>query len=77
VTGAPAQHPAGRITVTGRPSAAELAALTAVLLALRGASAEPTDDAPAGRPSGWLSRTRRLRLPPAPGPGAWRAGLDH
>ena len=70
-------HPMGPINVNGRPSATELAALTAVLLALRGASAEPTDDAPAGRPSGWLSRTRRLRVPPAPGPGAWRAGLDH
>ncbi|WP_415086052.1 acyl-CoA carboxylase epsilon subunit, partial [Micropruina sp.] len=57
----------GPIVVRGRPSDAELAALTAVLLAL-GTDAgddEPTPPRPA---TGWASPRSRLRLPPAPGP---------
>ena len=59
--------------VTGRPSDAELAALTAVLLAL--AAAPGTEQATLPTPPGWRSRSRQLRLPPTPGRGAWRASV--
>jgi len=57
------------LTVThGNPDAEELAALTAVVLALQGgAVAEP--QRPATRH--WARRAQ-LNLAPKPGPGAWR-----
>ena len=65
----------GPIVVRGRPSEAELAALTAVLLGLRAA---PDDETPQAPPAAaWGSPRHRLRVPPAPGPGAWRASIRH
>lgn len=54
--------------VTGRPSDDELAALTAVVLALAGAESakEPV------RPGGWSDLSLRLRRPLPHGPNAWR-----
>ncbi len=49
--------------------------LTGVLIALRtqaDAAASDTDET-GRRPAGWTSRRNQLRLPPTPGPGAWRA----
>lgn len=60
------------IVVRGRPSAVELAALTGVLAALASGGSDTEDDA-APAPQGWRSRRRQLRIPPSPGPGAWRA----
>ena len=58
--------------VRGRPSDAEIAALTVVLAAAApGAAASET-----GRPrprSHWADPAARLRTPLHPGPGAWRA----
>nr|WP_240629656.1 acyl-CoA carboxylase subunit epsilon [Specibacter cremeus] len=52
----------------GNPTAEELAALTAVVLALQAGEAdEPAR--PAARP--WMRRAQ-LHLRPKPGPGAWR-----
>lgn len=52
----------------GNPTAEELAAVTAVVLALQGGTEEaPREHSP--RP--WARRTR-LNLPPKPGAGAWR-----
>lgn len=54
--------------VAGQPTDEELAALTAVVLAL-----QQTDDAGAPTAAGrsWLRRAM-LRLGPTPGPGSWR-----
>ena len=54
--------------VKGQPDAEELAALTAVVLALGGPA-----PAPARPPSvrHWVRR-QQLRLAPTPGPGAWK-----
>lgn len=54
--------------VKGRPTAEELAALTAVVLSLQGAEPAPAKE-PAVRD--WVRR-QQLRLDPTPGPGAWR-----
>ena len=61
------------IIVRGHPSDAELAALTGVLIALRAQADAAPDDASDRPTQGWTSRRQQLRLPPAPGPGAWRA----
>ncbi len=53
--------------VAGTPDDEELAALTAVVMALAGADAD--DRRGPGR--SWLRRTM-LRLHPLPGPGSWR-----
>jgi hypothetical protein len=53
--------------VSGQPSEDELAALTAVVVALAGASS----DEPA-RPGGWSDLSLRLRRPLPHGPNAWR-----
>jgi hypothetical protein len=59
------------VTVTrGRPTAAELAAVVAVLLAAGPASAPPASPA---RPAAWANRSRVLSQLPPFGPGAWRA----
>ncbi|WP_432490884.1 acyl-CoA carboxylase subunit epsilon [Kineococcus gypseus] len=54
----------------GHPEPEELAALTVVLTTLAAAPAVPPPPPPASR---WADRRRALGLPPAPGPGAWRA----
>ena len=56
--------------VRGNPDDEELAALTAVIAAAASAPAEPAGPR---RPSAWADRSRRLRMPPQPGAGAWRA----
>jgi hypothetical protein len=57
--------------VRGQPTPEELAALTAVLSRLLAAREAGPDDAPAAR-SRWAERSRLLRAPLSPGPGAWR-----
>ncbi|PYI65881.1 hypothetical protein CVV68_16760 [Arthrobacter livingstonensis] len=57
------------VSVTrGQPTAEELAAVTAVVLALHGGDG-PEPAKPATR--AWARRTQ-LNLAPKPGPGAWR-----
>ena len=55
--------------IGGDASPEEVAALVAVLLS-RPAGAEP---APRRAPSVWADRSRLLRRPLHPGPGAWRS----
>jgi hypothetical protein len=59
--------------VRGEPTAAELAALVVVIAAraAQGGPAEPMRP-PAAE---WSSKRRLLRLPPAPGPDAWRVSV--
>lgn len=54
--------------VSGSPTDEELAALTAVVVALQGIS---DTDPPPGSGRSWLRRTM-LRLNPLPGPGSWK-----
>jgi Acyl-CoA carboxylase epsilon subunit len=58
--------------VRGSASAEDIAA---VVVALAGVRHEPPagTGAPTGRRYEWHSRSRMLRQPLAPGPGAWRA----
>jgi acyl-CoA carboxylase epsilon subunit len=61
--------------VAGRPSPAEVAAVTVVLAAKLAASTTAATTPPEQhRPAGnaWSDPARRLRLPLSPGPGAWR-----
>lgn len=63
---------ASRMTVTvsrGDPDPGELAAVVAVLAARAGQPAA----APRAPRSEWAARSRLLRGPVRPGPGAWRA----
>ncbi|WP_017608166.1 acyl-CoA carboxylase subunit epsilon [Nocardiopsis xinjiangensis] len=63
--------------VRGEPTAEELAALTAVLGA-RAAQARAAAEATPPEPvSGWRDRAQGLRgrVPPRPGPGAWRSSM--
>ncbi|WP_258062353.1 acyl-CoA carboxylase subunit epsilon [Arthrobacter sp. B0490] len=57
--------------VSGRPTDEELAALTAVVVALQGA--DDGDDAP-NQGRSWVRRAL-LRLGPTPGPGSWRRSV--
>lgn len=58
------------ISVTaGNPTDEELAAVTALLLAIARTPAAP----PAPQAGGWADPALRLRRPLPPGPGAWRA----
>ena len=52
----------------GNATPEEIAAVVAVLLS-RSAAAEPP---PPSAPSAWADRSRLLRRPLSPGPGAWR-----
>jgi hypothetical protein len=64
----PDQHRPVLRVVRGTPTAAELAALVTVVTAATG-SAEPPP-----RPlSVWSARSRLVRPPLRPGPGAWRS----
>jgi Acyl-CoA carboxylase epsilon subunit len=58
--------------VAGHPTAEELAAVVVVLSARGGQAAGPERRAPA-RLSAWSARSRLMRSPATPGPGAWRA----
>jgi hypothetical protein len=64
--------------VRGSPSAEELAALVTTLIAVQSARAAAARQAAAPRRdrSAWSSRTRLMRAPLRPGPGAWRAGAQ-
>jgi Acyl-CoA carboxylase epsilon subunit len=56
----------------GRPTAAELAAVVAVLLTA-GSAGAAVPPAPPARPSAWANRSRVRSQLPTFGPGAWRA----
>jgi hypothetical protein len=61
------------VVLAGRPDAAELAAITAVLSgALEELAAERGRQEQAG-PTAWNRSQRALRAPLHPGPGAWRS----
>ncbi|HKJ12627.1 MAG TPA: acyl-CoA carboxylase epsilon subunit [Ornithinimicrobium sp.] len=75
MSGAPSQGPTEDgpdILITGRPSAAETAAVVAALVAV---SQAPAGDRPSvsEQRSLWNSRIRATRPPLSPGPGAWQA----
>jgi acyl-CoA carboxylase epsilon subunit len=67
----PAGDPALRV-VRGDAASEEIAALVAALMARSGSAAGAAR--PAIRPAGgaWSDRSRQLRRPLHPGPGAWR-----
>lgn len=72
-TGERDERPVLRV-VRGAPDDLELAALVAVLHAREAAPAASEPEPP----SAWSDRSRLLRQPRHPGPGAWRAsGLRH
>ncbi|MCW2903590.1 MAG: hypothetical protein JWO67_5855 [Streptosporangiaceae bacterium] len=58
--------------VRGEPTAEEVAALVAVLTA-RSRAARRDGRRPVRRTSVWADRSRQVRAPLTPGPGAWRA----
>jgi len=61
--------------VRGHPDETELAALVTVLAARVGAAAAAAAQPPRSQRTGssrWSDRSRLLREPVAPGPGAWR-----
>ncbi len=65
----PEPQPEPLLTVTrGNPTAEELAAVTAVVLALQGSDG----DAGARPPARQWARRAQLHLPPKPGAGSWR-----
>ena len=63
----PAREPALRV-IRGDATPEEIAALVAVLLSRPGEEEVP----PAPPRSAWADRSRQLRRPLRPGPGAWR-----
>jgi Acyl-CoA carboxylase epsilon subunit len=65
----PADRPVLRV-VRGDATREEIAALVAVLLSRVAAGSAVTPPRPAGSP--WADRSRQLRRPLHPGPGAWR-----
>jgi hypothetical protein len=60
------------VVVHGEATAEEVAALTAVVAAVAAAHASAAVPEPRP-PSQWSARSRQLRGPLVPGPGAWRA----
>lgn len=60
--------------VRGDPGPEEIAALTAVLAARAAALRAAQEAGPVPEP-GWRDRSRALRAPLRPGPGAWRTSL--
>jgi hypothetical protein len=56
--------------VKGEPTAEELAALVAVVAARAAGSGEAAAPSPQ---SAWTDRSRYVRSPMSPGPGAWQA----
>ncbi len=76
MTSEPGERPMLSV-LAGRPTAEELAALTAVVAAQlaarqQAARAEAARAAAAPAPSGWLDRAARCGAPHTHGPGAWR-----
>ncbi|MHA7146409.1 acyl-CoA carboxylase subunit epsilon [Arthrobacter sp. TmT3-37] len=69
--GVTGESPALLSVVAGRPTEEELAALTAVVVALQGVG--DADGAPDHGRS-WVRRAM-LRLGPTPGPGSWRRSV--
>ena len=69
-SGEPDSRPAFTI-VSGQPTPEETAAVVVVLTALAGQGASAPADPPT--PSQWSARSRFMRAPVTPGPGAWRA----
>jgi hypothetical protein len=67
-----AERPLLRV-VRGTPDDVELAALTAVVAA---AASAPAAAAKPTRRSAWADRSRLVREPLHPGPGAWRASTS-
>ncbi|OOC55469.1 MULTISPECIES: acyl-CoA carboxylase subunit epsilon [Nocardiopsis] len=65
------KNPSHLAVVRGEPTAEEIAVLTAVLSA-RAAARRAAEEPEPERPSGWRDRSRGLRAPLRPGPGAWR-----
>ncbi|BBE22173.1 hypothetical protein MN0502_10560 [Arthrobacter sp. MN05-02] len=65
------ESPALLSVVSGHPTEEELAALTAVVVALQGAG-DPEGAPDHGR--SWVRRAM-LRLGPTPGPGSWRRSV--
>ncbi|MHA7282266.1 acyl-CoA carboxylase subunit epsilon [Arthrobacter sp. TMS2-4] len=65
------EDPAVLSVVSGNPTDEELAALTAVVLALQEGG---TGDDVRGHGRSWLRRAL-LRLGPTPGPGSWRRSV--
>jgi hypothetical protein len=65
------ESPALLSVVSGNPTEEELAALTAVVVALRGSG--EADEAP-NHGRSWVRRAM-LRLGPTPGPGSWRRSV--
>ena len=59
-----------RIT-SGQPTEDELAAVSVLLLSIARSRSVPA--APVRQAGGWADPALRLRRPPPPGPGAWRA----
>jgi acyl-CoA carboxylase epsilon subunit len=55
--------------VAGRPSAEDIAAVSAILSAV---AADGGADEPVRQVGGWSDLSRRLRRPLSAGPGAWR-----
>jgi hypothetical protein len=76
----PGQHdrsawePALRV-VRGDATPEEIAALVAVLLARSGRGGGPARRAAQPAPGTWSDRSRLLRRPLHPGPGAWRRSV--
>jgi hypothetical protein len=56
--------------VRGQPTDEEAAALAVVVAAKLAARPGPAREPRAA--GGWADRARALRIPPAPGPGAWK-----
>ena len=71
MTGERPDRPVLRV-VRGNPDDAELAALTAAVLAMAGAASDATKTEP-DRRARWSDRGALLRAPLRHGPGAWRA----
>ncbi len=73
MTDEPGGHPLFSV-VSGHPSAEELAALTAVVVAKLAVHQRAAASHPPVRParSAWLDRAALTRPPLRPGPGAWR-----
>jgi hypothetical protein len=67
----PRERPVLRV-IRGDATLEEVAALVAVLMARAAESSSPTAQPRPARRSAWSDRSRQLRAPIRPAPGAWR-----